>query len=85
LDCWAPWCGPCKLVSPILDQLARTYAGRAKIAKLNVDQNPLTSSRYQVLSIPTMLFFKNGQLVKTLAGAHPQTEIEKQLQMVMRR
>jgi thioredoxin 2 len=83
LDCWAPWCGPCKMVAPILDQLARTYAGRAKIAKLNVDQNPMTSSRYQILSIPTMLFFRNGRWVKTLAGAQPQPEIERQLRAVM--
>ena len=83
LDCWAPWCGPCKMVAPILDQLAKAYAGQAKIAKLNVDQNPHVSSKYQILSIPTMLFFKNGQLVKTLAGAHPQPEIERQLRAVM--
>jgi thioredoxin 2 len=83
VDCWAPWCGPCKMVAPILDQLARSYAGQAKIAKLNVDQNPFTSSTYQVLSIPTMLFFKNGQLVQTLTGAHPQPEIERQLRAVM--
>jgi thioredoxin 2 len=84
LDCWAPWCGPCKMVAPILDQLAKSYAGRAKIAKLNVDQNPGISSRYQILSIPTMLFFKNGQMVKTLTGAHPQPEIERQLRAVMK-
>jgi thioredoxin 2 len=83
LDCWAPWCGPCKMVAPILDQLAKSYAGRAKIAKLNVDQNPVVSSRYQILSIPTMLFFNNGRLVKTLTGAHPQPEIERQLRAVM--
>lgn len=85
LDCWAPWCGPCKMVSPILDQLAKAYAGRVKIAKLNVDQNPMTSSRYQILSIPSLLFFKNGQLVKTLTGAHPQPEIERELQSLMSR
>jgi thioredoxin 2 len=83
VDCWAPWCGPCKMVAPILDQLARSYAGQAKIAKLNVDQNPFTSSKYQILSVPTMLFFKSGQLLKTLAGAHPQHEIERQLRAVM--
>ena len=85
LDCWAPWCGPCKMVAPMLDQLAKTYAGRAKIAKLNVDQNPGTASQYRILSIPTMLFFKNGRLVKTLTGAHGQAEIEKQLNAVLGR
>jgi thioredoxin 2 len=83
LDCWAPWCGPCKMVAPILDQLAKSYAGQAKIAKLNVDQNPVISSKYRILSIPTMLFFKNGQLVTSLAGAHPQPEIERQLRAVI--
>lgn len=83
LDCWAPWCGPCKIVAPILDQLAREYAGRAKIAKLNVDQNPMTAAKYQVMSIPTLLFFKNGRLINTLTGAHQKPEIERQLRAII--
>jgi thioredoxin 2 len=83
LDCWAPWCGPCKMVAPILDQLAREYAGRAKIAKLNVDQNPMTAARYQVLSIPTLLFFKNGRLINTLPGALQKPKIERQLRAIL--
>ncbi|MBU0995434.1 MAG: thioredoxin [Proteobacteria bacterium] len=80
VDCWAPWCGPCKMIAPVLDQLAKTYAGKLKITKLNVDENPQVSSRYTIQSIPTMLFFKNGKLVKTLVGAQPRMAIEKQIQ-----
>jgi thioredoxin 2 len=79
LDCWAAWCGPCKMISPIVDQLANEFSGRVKVAKLNVDQNPMTASRYHVLSVPTMLFFKNGKVVHTLAGAYAKPEIERQL------
>ena len=79
LDCWAAWCGPCKMVAPIMDQLAREFVGKAKVAKLNIDQNPLTASRYRILSVPTLLFFKNGQVVQTLAGAYGKPEIERQL------
>jgi len=79
VDCWAPWCGPCRMVAPVLDQLAPEYAGRVKIAKLNVDENPMTSSQYAIQSIPTMLLFKNGQQVNKLVGALPKNEIERHL------
>ena len=71
LDCWAPWCGPCKLMGPVMEQLAGEYAGRVKIAKINVDQNPGISSRYKIMSIPTLLLFKNGRLVARQVGAVP--------------
>ncbi len=80
LDCWAPWCGPCKMVAPILEQLASDYAGRVKIAKLNVDENPATASKYAIQSIPTMLFFNNGTQVDKVVGALPKNEIEKHLE-----
>jgi len=83
VDCWAPWCGPCKMVAPLLDQLASEYSGRAKITKLNVDENPLISSQYGIQSIPTMLFFKNGKKVNTLVGALPKGEIEKHLLSIL--
>jgi thioredoxin 2 len=83
VDCWAPWCGPCKMVAPVLDQLATEYAGRLKIAKVNVDQNPLTSSRYNIKSIPTLLFFKHGKLEKSLPGAYPKHEIEKHVRLFL--
>ncbi|OQX66054.1 MAG: thiol reductase thioredoxin [Desulfococcus sp. 4484_242] len=79
VDCWAPWCGPCRMVAPVLEKLAREYAGRIKIAKLNVDENPITASKYAVRSIPTMLFFKSGSLVDTLIGALPKQAIEERV------
>jgi len=83
VDCWAPWCGPCHMVSPILEQLASEYAGRVKIAKLNVDENPLTASQYSIRSIPTLLFFRDGKLVESLVGALPRGEIEGRLQSIL--
>lgn len=83
VDCWAPWCGPCKMIAPVLDQMAKEYKGRLKIAKLNVDENPEISSRYAVQSIPTMLFFKNGQTVNTLVGALPKHEIAKHVNSII--
>ena len=79
VDCWAPWCGPCKAVAPVLDELAVEYAGILKITKLNVDENPLTASQYRIMSIPTLLFFNNGKLENSIAGAIPKTEIKKQI------
>jgi thioredoxin 2 len=79
VDCWAPWCGPCKMVAPILDELALEYRGRARIAKLNTDQNPQTSARFGIRSIPTMLIFKKGVQVDRMTGALPKQEIEKHL------
>ena len=83
VDCWAPWCGPCKMVAPVLSELAQKYSGKVKIAKLNVDENPNTASRYTIQSIPTMLLFKNGQMVDTLVGALPRAELEKHLQKLV--
>jgi thioredoxin 2 len=79
LDCWAPWCGPCRMVAPILDQLAKEYAGRVKFTKLNTDENQKTAGQFSIQSIPTLLFFKGGTLVNRLVGALPKLEIEKQL------
>jgi thioredoxin 2 len=79
LDCWATWCAPCSAMAPVLEDLARTFAGRLKVAKLNVDQNPMTSSRYSVLSLPTLLFFRDGKVVDAAAGALPRQAIEQHL------
>lgn len=83
VDCWAPWCGPCRMVAPIMDQLASEYAGRVKIAKLNTDDNPATASQYGIQSIPTLLLFKNGRQVNRLVGALPKGEIEKHLRPLL--
>jgi thioredoxin 1 len=71
VDFWAVWCGPCQMVAPIIDELATEYAGKIRVMKLNTDDNPEIAGRYQVMSIPTILFFKNGQLVEKLIGARP--------------
>jgi thioredoxin 2 len=83
VDCWAPWCGPCRMVAPILEQIASEYTGRVKIAKLNVDENPITSSQYGIQNIPTMLIFKNGSQVDKMIGALPRHEIERHLASVL--
>jgi len=71
VDMWAPWCGPCRMVAPVVEALSREHAGRLKVVKLNVDENPVTAGRYRVQSIPTLLVFKDGELVETLVGAMP--------------
>ena len=68
-DFWAEWCVPCRVIAPMLDEIASEYEGKVKIAKLNIDQNPNITSQYNVLSIPTLLFFKNGQIIGQLVGA----------------
>lgn len=75
LDCWAPWCGPCKMMGPVFDQLAAEWRGRIRVCKLNVDENPQTAARFQTQSIPTMLVFDNGQLKDTMIGAMPKHQI----------
>lgn len=79
LDLWAPWCGPCRMVAPILEQLAKKYNGRITVAKLNVDENPVTAQRLEARSIPLMVFFKNGVPVQRLVGAMGLLEIERSL------
>jgi thioredoxin 2 len=79
VDCWAPWCGPCRMIAPMLDQLAAESGGRYKIAKLNVDENPQTSAQFQIRSIPTLLIFKNGKMVDQIVGAVPKQAIAARL------
>lgn len=75
LDFWAPWCGPCKMIAPILDDLAVEFAGKVKIVKINIDDNQATPAQFGVRSIPTLLLIKNGQVVATQVGALPKTQL----------
>ena len=79
LDLWAPWCGPCRVVGPVVDQIAAETAGRARVGKLNVDDNPATAARFSVQSIPTLLIFKDGREIDRLVGAHPKETIRQRL------
>jgi thioredoxin len=84
VDCWAPWCGPCRIIGPVMDQLAAESQGQYRIAKLNVDDNPQTASRFQIASIPTMLIFKDGKLIDRLVGVQPKPVIAERLRVASR-
>ena len=75
VDFWATWCGPCKSISPVIDELSREYAGRIKVAKLNVDENPATPGQYGVRGIPTLILFKEGKILEQIVGAVPKSRL----------
>ena len=79
VDFWAPWCRPCLMVAPILDELAGEYSGRVSIARMDVDKNPKTAAKYNIMSIPTLLLFKNGQPVSQIIGFKPKEELKRSL------
>jgi thioredoxin 1 len=76
VDFWAEWCGPCRMIAPALDEIAGSMSGKVKIVKLNVDENPATASKYGVMSIPTLMIFKNGELASRQVGAAPKAKLE---------
>jgi thioredoxin 1 len=76
VDFWAEWCGPCKMIAPALEEIAGSLAGKVKIVKLNVDENPATASKYGIMSIPTLMLFKNGELASRQIGAAPKAKLE---------
>ena len=82
VDFWAPWCGPCKSMSPIIDELAAEYEGKVKVVKMNVDENPESPGKFSVMSIPTFVIFKDGQAVTTFVGAKSKEDMKKELDAV---
>lgn len=83
LDFWAEWCAPCRAISPIIKQLATDYEGKVKVLKMNIDENPQTPGRYGVRAIPTVLAFRNGQVVEQLQGARPKAAFEEMVQKLV--
>jgi thioredoxin 1 len=83
VDFWAPWCGPCRMMAPVIDKLAQSYDGKVKFCKLNVDNNPETSAKYQVMSIPSLLFFKGGQHSDTSVGAMPEGMLKPKIEALL--
>jgi len=83
VDFWAPWCGPCRQVAPVLDELARTYAGRVKIVKVNTDENSQVAADYGIVSIPTMHFVKDGELVSSVVGARPKPALVQEIESAL--
>ncbi|TCK86762.1 thioredoxin [Natranaerovirga hydrolytica] len=79
VDFYADWCGPCKMMSPVIDELAQDFEGKAKVGKLNVDQNGTIAQKYKVMSIPTLLLIKNGEVVDTMVGAIPKQQLEEKI------
>jgi len=83
VDIWAPWCGPCRQIAPVVEELAMEFAGRLRVAKLNADENPVTSDRFRIRSIPALLMFKGGREVDRMIGAQPKPEIVRRVERLI--
>ena len=83
VDFWAPWCAPCRIVDPVIEELSKEYEGKVKVGKLNVDENAQIAGQYGVMSIPSILFFKNGQVAKTMIGAQGKENYKKGIEEVL--
>ena len=83
IDCYADWCGPCKMLAPVVEQLALEYNNKVKVGKLNTDDSPMTAQQFGIMSIPTLLFFKDGKLADKIIGVVPKQEIEKRLNKLL--
>ncbi|HEY56430.1 MAG TPA: thioredoxin [Dehalococcoidia bacterium] len=83
LDLWAPWCGPCRMVAPVIESLEAKYDGKVKFCRLNVDENPQTAAKYRIMSIPTLMFFKNGEAADTVIGAVPERVLQPKLDALL--
>lgn len=83
IDIWAPWCGPCRMIAPVVEKLAEKYDQRFKFCRLNIDQNPQSATNYQIMSIPTLIFFKDGQMVDQVVGAVPERVLEPKIEALL--
>ncbi len=83
VDLWAPWCGPCRMVAPVVESLAEKYEGKFKFCRLNVDENPKTATKYGIMSIPTLMFFKDGKVADTVIGAVPETSLQPKIDALL--
>ncbi len=83
VDFWAVWCGPCQMIAPMIDELSVEYQGKLKVCKLNTDENPDLASRYQIMGIPTLLFFKDGKVVDKVVGAAPKKQLKEKIDRIL--
>ncbi len=83
VDFWAAWCGPCQMIAPVVEELATEYSGRLKVAKLNTDENTDIASRYQVMGIPTLMFFKGGQVIDRIVGAASKKQFKEKIEALL--